>query len=63
MRDATKSLSTILAAGEAVSETELRERLSALISEATQARAWSLQQRGEYDLICKSLDKIGGRNV
>jgi len=63
MRGATKSLSIVLAAGEAVSETELRERLDALIKE-TQARRDTLAGNNEYQLICKALDKLqGGGNA
>jgi hypothetical protein len=61
MFDPTKSMFTILAAAEAgqpltATESELRERLSALIGE-TMSRGWSVQQRGEYQSICKALDK------
>jgi hypothetical protein len=58
-------MSTILAAVErgeplTVSESELRERPSALIDD-TMARGWSLQQRGEYQALCKALVKTAAK--
>ncbi|RTL88121.1 MAG: hypothetical protein EKK29_05980 [Hyphomicrobiales bacterium] len=40
--------------GEVPTKEELRARLSALIGEAM-ARGWSLQQRGEYEALCRVL--------
>lgn len=62
MWNAAHSMMTVLAAAErgeslTVTETEIRERLDALIKE-TQARRNTLAGSGEYQAICKALDRM-----
>lgn len=45
-----------------VTETDLRARLTALIEDVS-ARGWSVQQRGEYNCICRELDKAAAERA